>query len=474
MPRFAAAASTVVISQRSSEENIVKHSHKQKDERLVHGMGRKNTLPFQNEVKEFYDMKSQQMFWAFLIVLNFFISAVDSQVLPEKNNIAVAISIFMACEIFFAYVFLFELMVNFYGNFFFEFWKSAWNIFDFMIVFISLLALYFDGLPGISVLRLFRAFRAVRLFKRIKSMRKMMDSIMHSVPGMAIAFLALILIMGIYAIVGVNFWRSDFPDEFGDFLKAILSLFQVMTFDSWCSGIARTIIFKYGALPAFYFVSYVFVAAIVMSNVLISLLLDKFIQLETLEDESELEVIEKYDDFSVAKPQRLPDLPEDRAVLLSYTDSISDSGIIEGDTSPQSGSDKLAKSPLDGEHEWQHEETEQQGIESKSQREQPTKIHERKRIKTERTESIELVFLGHIKTSKELIGPATSRLNDEWQVKVEKDIANLMQTVNILNTRLDGMTSKIDTIYNNLVEVLSTENTGQKFSFTLKLSGVEI
>merc|ERR1719193_2009652 len=104
----------------------------------------------------------------------------------------------------------------------------------------------------------------------------MMDSIMKSLPGMAIAFSALLLIMGIYAIIGVNFWMESFPDEFGNFLKAVLSLLQIMTFDSWCSGIARKIIFDGGVVEAIYFISYVFIASIVMANVLIALLLDEF------------------------------------------------------------------------------------------------------------------------------------------------------------------------------------------------------
>jgi len=236
----------------------------------------KRKLPWQNDIKQFYDKMSIQIFVALLILLNFLISAINSQLLPEKGRDDIALFIFEAFEWFFAYAFLIELLVNFYGSYFCEFWGSAWNIFDFVIVAISLLSLYMSNLPGISVLRLFRAFRVVRLFKRIKTMRKMMDSIMRSLPGMAIAFSALFLIMGIYAIIGVNFWMESFPDEFGNFLKAILSLLQIMTFDSWCSGIARKVIFAGGFIETIYFISYVFIASIIMANVLIALLLDEF------------------------------------------------------------------------------------------------------------------------------------------------------------------------------------------------------
>merc|ERR1719233_541704 len=286
MPRFAgAAAAQTVISHQDprmtpdevNNENLKRAIDKEMRNRQEEADKKlKRKLPYQNDIKQFYDKKTIQIFVAFLILLNFLISAINSQLLPEKGRDDIALFIFEACEWFFAYAFLIELMVNFYGSYFWEFWKSAWNIFDFVIVIISLLSLYMSNLPGISVLRLFRAFRVVRLFKRIKTMRKMMDSIMKSLPGMAIAFAALFLIMGIYAIIGVNFWRELYPQFFGNFLKSVLSLLQIMTFDSWCSGIARKVIFKGGAIEAVYFISYVFIASIVMANVLIALLLDEF------------------------------------------------------------------------------------------------------------------------------------------------------------------------------------------------------
>jgi len=281
MPRFAgaAAANTVIQNPRQDDDNdhLKKAMDKEMKSRQLEAAKKANRkLPYQNDIKQFYDKKSIQIFVAILILLNFLISAINSQLLPVKGRDDVALFVFEACEWFFAYAFLIELLVNYYGSYFWEFWQSAWNIFDFIIVVISLLSLYMSRLPGISVLRLFRAFRVVRLFKRIKTMRKMMDSIMKSLPGMAIAFSALFLIMGIYAIIGVNFWMEEFPDEFGNFLKAQLSLLQIMTFDSWCSGIARKIIFSGGAVEAIYFISYVFIASIVMANVLIALLLDEF------------------------------------------------------------------------------------------------------------------------------------------------------------------------------------------------------
>merc|ERR1719334_199259 len=213
--------------------------------------------------------------------MNFVTAAIQAEILPEKNSSAE--HIFRSLEWFYVYAFLIELIMNMYGHYWWAFWKSGWNWFDFIIVLVSLMAIYFPSLPAISVLRLFRAFRVVRLFKRVKEMRKMIEGIMRSLPSLSYAFVALGLIMGIWAIMGVDFFGDMVHNGqkgyyFGNFFRALLSLGQITTFDSWSSGIARDIIYEEGTGAALYFVTFVFVASIIMMNVLVALLLDNYLQ----------------------------------------------------------------------------------------------------------------------------------------------------------------------------------------------------
>merc|ERR1719310_1926730 len=113
-----------------------------------------------------------------------------------------------------------------YSNFFTPFWKDSWNIFDFFIVAISWLNQLGLLEGGISVLRLFRAFRVFRLFKRVKSLRQIIAGILKSLPGVSNAFVILGLVMGIWSIIGVSFYGDDFEDYFGNFFKAMLTMFQ--------------------------------------------------------------------------------------------------------------------------------------------------------------------------------------------------------------------------------------------------------
>jgi len=261
------------------------------------------TLPYQKQVKWFYSLQSVQIFVALVIFMNFLTSAIYVQLLPKEDSSTDRI--FLAFEYFYVYGFLIELLINMYGSFFFAFWYSGWNIFDFVIVWVSLLAMYFPDLPAISVLRLFRAFRVVRLFKRVKEMKKIIEGIMKSLPALSYAFVALALITGIWAIMGVDFFATmvhgDQDGEgyyFGNFFKAFLSLIQITTFDSWSSGIARDIIFAKGAGAAFYFTAYAFFSSVIMMNVLVALLLDNYLSPTDEHDENELSAEEAMEQLS--------------------------------------------------------------------------------------------------------------------------------------------------------------------------------
>merc|ERR1719281_1412065 len=104
--------------------------------------------------------------------------------------------------------------------------------------------------------------------------------VIKSLPGVSNAFVLLGLVMGIWSIMGVNFYSKLFPDEFGSFFKAMLTMLQIMSFDSWSSGITRPVILHNETadiLGGLFFITYVFVSAIIMANVVLAILIDKFL-----------------------------------------------------------------------------------------------------------------------------------------------------------------------------------------------------
>merc|ERR1719265_1874601 len=254
--------------------------------------------------------------------MNFLVSATKAEVLPDKeDDIMIVFTVF---EWFFNLLFGVELIVNMYANFFCPFWKDPWNVFDFFIVLISWLSMMELLQGGISVLRLFRAFR---LFKRVKSLRQIIAGIGQSLPGVSNAFVILTLVMGIWSIMGKNFFGEEFPELFGNFFKAMLSMFQVMSYDSWSSGITRPVVFKFSPSPIapIFFITYVFISSIIMSNVVLAILLDKFLEaahefeIDEGDDGNAVPDFEEaFESFMDIKPEHIRDF--EQAVLLRLAD----------------------------------------------------------------------------------------------------------------------------------------------------------
>eukprot|EP00960_Hanusia_phi_P037330 752875-Hanusia_phi.AAC.3 len=104
-----------------------------------------------------YDIPQFQFLVAFLIFCNFIINIINFEMLPENGTYSS--HIFDAFELFFLIIFTVELVLNMTAHWFKEFITDSWNVFDFIVVFISLVSLGIENLPGVSLLRLVRTFR---------------------------------------------------------------------------------------------------------------------------------------------------------------------------------------------------------------------------------------------------------------------------------------------------------------------------
>lgn len=286
------AAFTAVLSSQNKKE-----TEQNEDENL-------DTHPencfHQERVRKAYETQFVQISVALLIFFNFCVSALQAQMLPEEGTLED--KVFFVLEYFFNISFAIELVWNLYGSWFLYFWQSGWNWFDFIIVVVSLLSMSFSNLPGISVLRLLRAFRVFRLFKRVDSLKKIIEGVFGSLPGVSQAFMVLGILMGIWSVIGVEFFAGPEPQFFGNFSKAMFTMWQIMTMDSWSSGIARNIIFKHDyPLAAIFFISYIFIAGIVMTNVVVAILLDKYLEAMDKDKEPQEDELDELDPAETEK-----------------------------------------------------------------------------------------------------------------------------------------------------------------------------
>ncbi|WP_227940452.1 ion transporter [Alkalihalobacillus deserti] len=205
------------------------------------------------------------------------------------------------------WIFVLELIVKIIGLGFKGYFSDKWNVFDFSIVIGSLV---FYATPFVSVLRLVRVLRLIRMIPAIPALRKIVDSLMKSLPALTGILGLSILIFSIYAIIGTTFFRDVLPYEFfGSFHTALFTLLQVVTFESWASQVARPIIHEVPWAWA-YFVSFIIIGALVILNLVVAVILSYLGQ----EDEENLK--EQLGRFYKENQELKSDIQEIKQLIL--------------------------------------------------------------------------------------------------------------------------------------------------------------
>ena len=172
-----------------------------------------------------------------------------------------------------------------------RFLRDPWNIFDFLVVSVSLV----PDMGVFSSARILRVLRVFKLISGLKQMRVILGSIVKSTPGIMWAGALLLLFYYVYGIIGTVLFGKVFPDWFGTLGDSLYSLFQVMTLESWSMGIARPVIkaFPYAWI---YFVTYILATSFIVMNVVVGIVLNSVSESSAEEkqhskkdDESQLE-----------------------------------------------------------------------------------------------------------------------------------------------------------------------------------------
>ena len=162
-------------------------------------------------------------------------------------------------------IFVVELLAKLYAQGL-GFFRRGWNIFDFLIVGVSLI----PGSGSLSVLRALRILRLLRVLSVAPSLRRVVEGLVKALPGMASVFLLMALLFYIGAVMATKLFGAAFPDWFGDLALSGYTLFQIMTLESWSMGIVRPVMEVYPYAWAF-FVPFIMVTTFAVVNLLVGL-----------------------------------------------------------------------------------------------------------------------------------------------------------------------------------------------------------
>ncbi|MFC2992657.1 ion transporter [Halomonas tibetensis] len=170
-----------------------------------------------------------------------------------------------------------------------DFFRKGWNIFDFLIVTASLIPL--DDSEMVLLARLLRIFRVLRLVSMIPELRMLIAALFKSIPRMGYVVLLMFIIFYIYGALGSFLFASVDEKLWGNISLAMLTLFQVATFESWATAVLYPTMEHY-PYAWIYFLTFIFLNAFIFLNMMIGIVLDVMqkeslaIELETGEGEA--------------------------------------------------------------------------------------------------------------------------------------------------------------------------------------------
>jgi len=182
--------------------------------------------------------------------------------------------------------FLLEIFIKMYAEKrFLDFFKDGWNIFDFIIVLVTIIPL--ENTDFAAVARLFRIFRVLRLVTARPQLKHLIEVLISSIPALFDIILLLFIVFYIYAVMGSFLFVDINPALWGNFISSMLTLFKILTLEGW-SDIMDAVMVSH-PWAWIYFVSFIIIASFVLFNLFIAVIINK------MEKEHEEEEAKKID-----------------------------------------------------------------------------------------------------------------------------------------------------------------------------------
>jgi voltage-gated sodium channel len=158
------------------------------------------------------------------------------------------------------------------------FFRNGWNVFDFVVVTAAFV-------PGIrqnsTLLRLVRLLRIVRLVRVLPDLRVLLLGVWRSIPPLASIGAVTAMIIFVYGMVGWVLFAEELPEQWGNIGRAMLTLFVMLTLEDFPVYMDEAMdIHRWAWI---YFVSFILVAAFIVLNVLIGIVLNSMEEARELE-----------------------------------------------------------------------------------------------------------------------------------------------------------------------------------------------
>ncbi len=225
---------------------------------------RQRGLTAREKVAAFLDQRWVQNGIIGVILFNAVILGMET----SRDIMAAAGPLIMSLDRLCLTIFVIEIALKLYAQRF-GFFRSGWNLFDFVIVGISLV----PGAGAYTVLRALRILRLLRVVSVTPSLRRVVEGFLKALPGMGSVFLLMSMIFYIGSVMATKLFQDSFPEWFGTIGASAYSLFQIMTLESWSMGIVRPVMEIYPYAWVF-FVPFIMMTTFAVVNLLVGLIVN--------------------------------------------------------------------------------------------------------------------------------------------------------------------------------------------------------
>uniref|UniRef100_H9G9Q8 Voltage-dependent P/Q-type calcium channel subunit alpha-1A n=1 Tax=Anolis carolinensis TaxID=28377 RepID=H9G9Q8_ANOCA len=180
-----------------------------------------------------------------------------------------------------------------------NYFRDAWNIFDFVTVLGSitdiLVTEFGNNFINLSFLRLFRAARLIKLLRQGYTIRILLWTFVQSFKALPYVCLLIAMLFFIYAIIGMQDTPEDDKpaitehNNFRTFFQALMLLFRSATGEAWHEIMLSCLAGRPCDVKAdldgnecgnefayFYFVSFIFLCSFLMLNLFVAVIMDNF------------------------------------------------------------------------------------------------------------------------------------------------------------------------------------------------------
>ncbi|XP_063928643.1 sodium channel protein para-like isoform X2 [Zophobas morio] len=167
------------------------------------------------------------------------------------------------------------------------YFQEGWNIFDFIIVALSLLELGLEGVQGLSVLRSFRLLRVFKLAKSWPTLNLLISIMGRTMGALGNLTFVLCIIIFIFAVMGMQLFGKNYTDNvdrfldhelprwnFTDFMHSFMIVFRVLC-GEWIESMWDCMLVgDVSCIP--FFLATVVIGNLVVLNLFLALLLSNF------------------------------------------------------------------------------------------------------------------------------------------------------------------------------------------------------